>query len=925
MPTWHHRRSVRTLTTLVATGVFIVAGTATAHADLVVNGVDDSIDTTIEQMPLSLSTGPGKTTIYVVGGDDDNDAGCNFDAAAETVTVSLVSSDPAVATVSPSSLVLTACGTAGAKEVTVTPVGVGSATVTTTVVTGTNTTKGGFNVQNARFAAKVTAVPNTPPTLDIVGVEEGGTYPRGTLARPECVATDVDDFPTYPHTKTWLAPMTEISGPYAVDNIGTRYAQCSYVDGSGVQVLARKGFSIVDESAPVISRVLSPAADGSGWFRDDVSVDWTVTEAQSPSSLQTSGCEDEAVTADTKLTTIICSATSAGGVNSSTLNIRRDATAPVVSPTTTIAGGGTVVNGWYTSPVDVTFTATDETSSFLVDGRVVGTSSQTVQTSSDGVVAVESPAFTDRAGNSSAVGAQTRTVKVDATAPNAPAASLSTPAPDSGWHTAPVTVTFSPAGDSGSGVASCSPAVTVDVDTTGKTVSGTCKDHAGHVSAAKEVTVKLDRGAPVVMESVVASAPTGDNGWYTTAVDVDFTATDAVSGIDSVTQRVTSSGEGPAVEVSSPAFTDRAGNTTPAGAVTRTFKVDATAPNAPSASLSTPAPASGWHTAPVTVTFEAAGDKGSGVKECTPAVTLDVDTTGRTVSGTCTDHAGHTSAPKEVTVKLDQGAPVVSHSVVTSATLGTNGWYTTDVTLDFTATDAVSGLGIATQRVTTSGEGAAVAISSPAFTDRAGNTTPAGAMPRTFKVDKTAPATPTFVGGPTGSHYFGEVPAAPTCTSTDAGSGVASCVVTGGGSTVGKHVYTATATDQAGHTSTSQLAYEILAWTAKDFTAPVDMGGVFNTVKGGSTVPAKFEIFAGTKELSDTGIVTLSNRKISCTSSAPTDDIESVVSGSTSLRYDTTAGQFQYNWKLPTGAGTCYELKMTAKDGSSVTANFKLK
>ena len=50
-----------------------------------------------------------------------------------------------------------------------------------------------------------------------------------------------------------------------------------------------------------------------------------------------------------------------------------------------------------------------------------------------------------------------------------------------------------------------------------------------------------------------------------------------------------------------------------------------------------------------------------------------------------------------------------------------------------------------------------------------------------------------------------------------------------------------------------------------------------------------------------------------------------VVSGSTSLRYDTTAGQFQYNWKLPTGAGTCYELKMTAKDGSWVVANFKLK
>ena len=30
------------------------------------------------------------------------------------------------------------------------------------------------------------------------------------------------------------------------------------------------------------------------------------------------------------------------------------------------------------------------------------------------------------------------------------------------------------------------------------------------------------------------------------------------------------------------------------------------------------------------------------------------------------------------------------------------------------------------------------------------------------------------------------------------------------------------------------------------------MNGVVNTVKGGSTVPLKFEIFAGSEELSDT-------------------------------------------------------------------------
>ena len=44
-----------------------------------------------------------------------------------------------------------------------------------------------------------------------------------------------------------------------------------------------------------------------------------------------------------------------------------------------------------------------------------------------------------------------------------------------------------------------------------------------------------------------------------------------------------------------------------------------------------------------------------------------------------------------------------------------------------------------------------------------------------------------------------------------------------------------------------------------------------------------------------------------------------------SLRYDTTGSQYIYNWKTPTGAGTCYALTMTASDGSTLNANFKLK
>lgn len=45
----------------------------------------------------------------------------------------------------------------------------------------------------------------------------------------------------------------------------------------------------------------------------------------------------------------------------------------------------------------------------------------------------------------------------------------------------------------------------------------------------------------------------------------------------------------------------------------------------------------------------------------------------------------------------------------------------------------------------------------------------------------------------------------------------------------------------------------------------------------------------------------------------------------TSLRYDAAGGQFVYNPRTPTAAGTCYRVATPATDGSSQTAHFKLK
>jgi hypothetical protein len=97
-------------------------------------------------------------------------------------------------------------------------------------------------------------------------------------------------------------------------------------------------------------------------------------------------------------------------------------------------------------------------------------------------------------------------------------------------------------------------------------------------------------------------------------------------------------------------------------------------------------------------------------------------------------------------------------------------------------------------------------------------------------------------------------------------------------------------------------------------------------VKGGSTVPLKFELFAGSTELTDISAVSsFQTAKVTCDGAGTdvSDAIEITTTGGTSLRYDSTGGQFIQNWKTTTTLG-CYRATMTADDGSTITAFFKI-
>jgi len=119
------------------------------------------------------------------------------------------------------------------------------------------------------------------------------------------------------------------------------------------------------------------------------------------------------------------------------------------------------------------------------------------------------------------------------------------------------------------------------------------------------------------------------------------------------------------------------------------------------------------------------------------------------------------------------------------------------------------------------------------------------------------------------------------------------------------------------------------AWTLAGFYQPVDMSSttvVWNSIKGGSTVPFKFNISAnGVEKKAITDVQGFSVAEIPCSNSGLVADVEFTTTGGTTLRYDTTAGQFIQNWQTPKTPGKCYQTRMTALDGSHIDAYFKSK
>jgi hypothetical protein len=297
------------------------------------------------------------------------------------------------------------------------------------------------------------------------------------------------------------------------------------------------------------------------------------------------------------------------------------------------------------------------------------------------------------------------------------------------------------------------------------------------------------------------------------------------------------------------------------------------------------------------------------------------------IACTATDGAGNDSTAR-ARFDVDQTAPSIVSSLSSDPDAVTGWWNlaTGAPTVSYTCADGGSGVASCSS-AHTFGEGADQTATGTAV-DVAGNSNTASVS--NVDVDLTAPGSIAFVGGGVangGSYVFGSVPAGPTgCTASGGVSGLASCAVSGYATAVGPHTIMAAAVDGAGNGASIQRSYTVLPWRLSGFSNPTSMTAP-NVAKGGTNVNLKFQVFAGSKELTSLDSLSmLLQTPATCGTWVPLGPPALAFSSRASGQvFDRNGGQFVARWDLPWTAGSCWIVSVVTADGSSLQARFQVK
>ena len=527
-------------------------------------------------------------------------------------------------------------------------------------------------------------------------------------------------------------------------------------------------------------------------------------------------------------------------------------------PTSSASGNDA---SWHASDVTVTLSATDGASGSGVKNvkyDVDGGALQTI-TGAGGDVTIQAPAShandgthtitfyaTDNAGNvespSNAV-----TVKIDTTKPSTSlTTSPASPDGDKGWFKQPSVDFALNASDGGSGVAASyytldggapqtysGSAVTVSGQGD-HTITFWSVDNAGNVEDVATTHVKLDDVKPSTSIAVSPLSPDGAHGWYVSTPSFTLTASDATSGVASTSYGLdggSAQAYAGAVPIPDGQHTasywsaDNAGNEE-THHTTATFKVDTADPTGVIT-----APVDGADVRQTIAISSDSTDATSGVDsalfqrsphnagswtdigtaDTSSPYTVNLNTTLlgdglydlRVVT---TDNAGRTHTSALATFRVDNTPPTVTPSV--TGTHGANGWYTSNVQVSWSTSDAGSGIdtanGCSTTNVTSDTTGTTFTCTA---TDKAGNST---ADSVTIKRDATNPSVSSAnVTGTLGNGgwYTSNVQVswpAPT----DATSGIASssgCTTSNQNVDTTGTTFTCSATDNAGNTDSKSV------------------------------------------------------------------------------------------------------------------------